>query len=278
MRTTSIALSGRLTMSTDLLGRTLAPKRSYCLDGGVREHAIAGHSAQVAERDGAARVQRSDLPAERLLMLQRTVGNRAVSRLLAREAETVPEEPQEAPIAPWVADGMKKQPELARVLGLLRELMGPYWRYVEQVTWVGTRGEAVFKPTDQEGLHRALLDGGYTSDYFAKRGSDKWGVREARKSGAALHWRGNTDGTVNVHIDLDAPSGTGLWHWIQDDVRRSTTHTPDTLEAGVKQRRADSTLQRTAVGAASPDDMQSFEARVARLARRSRKPHRYRRC
>ncbi|MBV9367353.1 MAG: hypothetical protein JOY89_24205 [Solirubrobacterales bacterium] len=150
-----------------------------------------------------------------------------MTRLLACEGKTVPEQQHEDPIAPWVADGMKKQPDLGRVLGLLRELMGPYWRYVEQVTWVGTRGEAVFKPTDQEGPHLALLDGGYTSDYFAKRGSDKWGVREPRKRGAALHWSGNGDGTVNVHIDLDAPSGTGLWHWIEDDVRRFATHTPD---------------------------------------------------
>ncbi|MBV9336022.1 MAG: hypothetical protein JO243_09025, partial [Solirubrobacterales bacterium] len=56
-----------------------------------------------------------------------------MTRLLACEGKTVPEQQHEDPIAPWVADGMKKQPDLGRVLGLLRELMGPYWRYVEQV-------------------------------------------------------------------------------------------------------------------------------------------------
>jgi hypothetical protein len=174
-----------------------------------------------------------------VLALQRTAGNRAVGRLLAREAAaaTATAPGADERLAPWVVDGMAKQPELREVAGLIRECMGPYWAHVDQVTWVGPRGEMVFKPVDQEALRKALEAGGYTSSYFAKRGSDKWGLREPRSGGASLHWRGNADGTVNVHIDLHAPSGTGLWHWIQDDQRRSKTHTPDTLKAGVEARR-----------------------------------------
>jgi hypothetical protein len=181
--------------------------------------------------------------ADRLLALQRTAGNRAVGRLLVARDEApasaaAPDEVRSR-VAPWVADAMTKQPELRDVVDYLQELMGPYWAHVDQVTWVGPRGEMLFKPIDQEALRKALVAGGCTSSYFAKRSSDKWGLREPRKQGAALHWRGNTDGTVNVHIDLHAPSGTGLWHWIQDDQRRSRTHTPDTLRAGVEQRRAE---------------------------------------
>jgi hypothetical protein len=92
----------------------------------------------------------------------------------------------------------------------------------------------LFEPVNEAQLQLALRAAGYTNLYFAKSSADRWGLREPNVEAAALHWRGAPGGKVNVHIDLHPPSGTGLLHAIQDLLRRSETHDPAAIQAGVE--------------------------------------------
>jgi hypothetical protein len=145
-------------------------------------------------------------------------------------------------LAPWLKQGTSGQPSalsqnpaLWDVLLVLYARIGPsLWSHIRQITWVGERGEMEFIPEDERRLIVALFAEGYTTSYFAGLGN-RWGLREPNVDVAGLHWRGMPGGNiVNVHIDLHPPSWTGLWHKIQDDWRRSTTHTPESLRAGVE--------------------------------------------
>lgn len=146
-------------------------------------------------------------------------------------------------LAPWIYQGMpgkpsalSQNPALRNVLLVLYARIGPsLWGHILQITWVGKDGAMEFTPEDERRLIDALLAEGYTTSYFARSGTNRWGLREPNVDVAGLHWRGMSGGNVvNVHIDLHPPSWTGLWHWIQDKLRRSTTHTPESLRAGVE--------------------------------------------
>jgi hypothetical protein len=128
---------------------------------------------------------------------------------------------------------LSRDPALRDVLLILYARIGALWSHIRQITWVGRRGEMEFYPVDEGRLQADLIARGYTTSYFAKWGN-RWGLREPNVDAAGLHWRGMPEGTVNVHIDLHPPSWTGLWHKIRDDWRRSTTHTPESVRAGVE--------------------------------------------
>lgn len=164
---------------------------------------------------------------------------------------------QRLPYMIWdcVVDYRRKEidgnPALQTVLMTLYLRIGPgLWEHIRQITWVGKTGTMVFSPHDEKRLQSALIGEGYTSSYFARGSDDTWGLREPNVEKAGLHWRGKPDGKVNVHIDLHPPSWTGFVHKIQDDWRRSKTHTPESLRAAV-------------IGYVSVQDLQSMHERVA---------------
>jgi hypothetical protein len=104
------------------------------------------------------------------------------------------------------------------------------------ITWIDRVEGIVFHLDDDALLHKRLREAGYTTLYFAKRDKDRWGLREPGVAPAGLHWHGRQHRQIAVHIDLHPPSGTGAWHSLQDDTRRKTTHTPETLRRGVERR------------------------------------------
>lgn len=193
-------------------------------------------------------VQRRDLAGQ----IGHEQGNRHLQRMLVsrnHDGELVPLiQRQGGPTSPlipeiwgrlpsWMKQGPKaslnQNPALRNVLLILYARVGPLWNHVKRITWVGESGTMDFEPLNEVSLFAALLTRGYTASYFAGLGN-RWGLREPNVETAGLHWRGRPGGKVNVHIDLNPPSWTGLWHKIQDDWRRGTTHTPDSLRAGVE--------------------------------------------
>jgi hypothetical protein len=168
----------------------------------------------------------------------------AVNALLVRSEVSVvsaqPHTPLPAEVDERLTPSARKdlfRDEGGRVVVLaLRARMGPLWDLVPpaSINWVGASGAMTFSPRNSEAVKAALVQAGYTSAYFAKRSKDAWGLREPTLPTAGLHFRGESGGIVNVHVDLHPPSGTGLWHWIQDSVRRGTTHTPASVRRAVE--------------------------------------------
>jgi hypothetical protein len=145
-------------------------------------------------------------------------------------------------LAKWVKQDQPDRPaDLTRMPALRGILLALYarvglalWRHIRQITWVGPRGAMEFHPVDEGALKATLIGRGYTTSYFAKGGTDRWGLREKNVDAAGLHWRGRPGGKVNVHIDLHPPSWTGFWHWLMDSGRiRSMTHTREAIRAGI---------------------------------------------
>jgi hypothetical protein len=176
-----------------------------------------------------------------VLALQRAAGNRAVTELIAqRTAAPSPRSPLLAEIddrlAPTVRAALRADEPRREFLLALYARLRPFWSHVPVggITWIGDHAEMQFRPDDEAALRRDLVAAGFTSTYFAATGGDTWGLREPGVSAAGLHWRGGADGQVNVHIDLHPPSGTGLWHWLQDLKHRATTHTPDAVRRSVE--------------------------------------------
>ncbi len=226
----------------------------------AREH-VASHRA-ARKRRAAIGLRSGQKPATRrpqaagLATLQQQIGNRALQRALAgvsgaaaqgQAAASTPTSPLVPEIveklAPWLRDRpgapgtLSRNPSLRNVLLTMYARLGTdLWALIPPggITWVSERGELNFRPRDDETVRRALLGRGYSDSYFAKRSEDKWGLREPNLPAAGLHWRGGKGGVVNVHIDLHPPSWTGFWHWFQDAYRRSRTHDPETLRAGVE--------------------------------------------
>ncbi len=198
---------------------------------GIQRHALA---SQIGRVQGNRHLQR-------VLAPRRREGEPAglIQRQRGRTGPTSPLIPEIWDrLASWMKQGpraaLNRNPALRNVLLTLYARLGPLWSHVKRITWVGERGEMLFEPQDDGRLQTALLASGYTASYFAKGGKDRWGLREPNVETAGLHWRGKSGGKVEVHIDLHPPILTGLWHKIQDDWRRSTTHTPESLRAGVE--------------------------------------------
>jgi hypothetical protein len=255
---------------TTNLTNEAAPKRQVA-KWASKEPAVLTHQADLATLQCTVTVP-SVAKHTDILALQRTVGNRAVTRLIQtkltvgsagdqyeqeadRGAELVQREemPEGATpvtplvpeiwdrLAPWMKQDqpgrpadLRQKPVLRDVLLTLYARIGKLWSHIRRITWVGERGEMLIEPVNEPQLQLALAAAGYTALYFAKGSDDRWGLRESNVEAAGLHWRGSSESKVNVHIDLHPPSGTGLWHAIQDLLRRSETHDPTALRTGVE--------------------------------------------
>ena len=138
-------------------------------------------------------------------------------------------------IPKWMKPGLLKEPARQKILLILYARIGPQlWRHVGEITYIGQTGVMDFKAKDETALIAQLKAQGYTDAYYAKRGDNRWGLREHTSKGPSLHWRGVSEGKVNVHIDLHPPKSTGFEHWFMDSFRRETTHTLAKLQAGVE--------------------------------------------
>lgn len=194
---------------------------------GIQRHALA---SQIGRVQGNRHLQRVLAPRRReeemAGLIQRQA--RPTSPLIPEIWDRLPSWMKQGPRA-----ALNRNPALRNVLLTLYAQIGPLWSHVKRITWVGESGTMDFEPQNEGSLLATLLARGYTTSYFAGLGN-RWGLRESNVETAGLHWRGRPGGKVNVHIDLNPPSWTGLWHKIQDDWRRGTTHTPDSLRAGVE--------------------------------------------
>ncbi|MFN8499784.1 MAG: hypothetical protein U0641_18170 [Anaerolineae bacterium] len=175
--------------------------------------------------------------------LQHEHGNAYVQRMLiTRQTNSTAQSPPTTPLLPeiwarlpqWMHQNVRQQPALQDMLLTLHAKLGSLWSHVRQVTWISNAGEMDFEPVDDSTLQAALIAAGYAASYFPAGKGNRWGLREPRAETAGLHWRGLSNGRVNVHIDLHPPSGTGLWHLIQDKWRREKTHTTATVQVGVE--------------------------------------------
>lgn len=175
----------------------------------------------VGSRPGAARKAGVTCP------VQRQVGRARPVNLLTKKIW--------GRIPKWMRPRLNRSAVQQRVLLILYARIGPQlWRHIKEITYVGKSGVMDFKPIAENALRVDLKARGYTDAYLAKRGPNRWGLREQMSKGASLHWRGLSDGKVNVHIDLHPPKFTGFMHWFMDSLRRGSTHTPEKLQAGVE--------------------------------------------
>ncbi len=141
---------------------------------------------------------------------------------------------------PDLRDKLNKNPVLREMLLMLYARIGTeLWDHVKEISWISERGEMNLIPVNESKLQSALIARGYTSAYFARRGDNRWGLREPTFPTAGLHWRGLNStykdaAEVQVHIDLHPPLFTGFWHLFQDSFRRTKTHTPESIRAGIE--------------------------------------------
>jgi hypothetical protein len=124
------------------------------------------------------------------------------------------------------------------------------WDQVKSIDWVGTTAVMLFWAVDgQENLQTFLKGLNFSDRMIAKHGDDNrtkkrwaWGLRSMH-SGPQLHFRGpGTPGlSINVHIDLHTPGpgDTGLWHLIEDDWCRASTHKLTLVQAGLRSQHID---------------------------------------
>jgi hypothetical protein len=122
------------------------------------------------------------------------------------------------------------------------------WEQVKTVNWVGDRGQILFVPVlTQDALRDLLRSSGYGDWWFASH-KCKWGLR-SRFRGTQLHFRGEGEKRVNVHIDIHNPGdpttpgaeptnaleelGQAITHSRLDDKQRGSTHTPPQLRAAL---------------------------------------------
>ncbi len=152
---------------------------------------------------------------------------------------------------PDVGAQLEKDERLRQSLLTLYARIGDLWTFVPRydpakcktkseeacgITWIDPINGIVFHLDDEVRLQKRLKSDGYTSEWLAKSGDDRWGLREPGATVAGLHWRGLPKSGIGVHIDLHPPGATPELHFVLDKLLREKTHTPETLRQGVERR------------------------------------------
>ena len=100
---------------------------------------------------------------------------------------------------------------------------------LKKITWVGTANMLV-EPASASTFRKSLEEQGFRDEWLAGHKA-RWGLRKT-VAGVGVHVKQKRDGRTEIHLDLVPPKWYalfGLWHWIQDELRRKKTVTPATV-------------------------------------------------